>query len=366
MAETFEWDRGLFSTDTVEFDCALHQLRCHAPTLSGDPPLFGDLSARLTEQPGITRREFDRRYRLIVSAIVQGDSIALQAIASHLRVASPEALNAIRTLLPAELRHVAVQPRPGSPPSVTVRPLSGSTLAFQDEPIASLSESQISSEFNAVALIGTPEEHVRNESLLKNAGLVPLRLPALDDLWNIGPTGLCGFVVGASAWGAVAESDQRRAIRRICEYSTFLFARVCVEGLSAAVAMTFSQDAAEARGGVLDAARFGHGRDCDLTPADVTILRSTARLLDAAGTANFFPLGLSELDASLLRLIAADRRHPGNPLTIRRLGTRELAGGKSGARVFLLNDGGASPFVAKVDDAERLSAELQCPFGKPA
>lgn len=359
MAQKFEWDQGLFSTDTIEFDRALHQLRCYAGTLSGDPPLFAELSARLKEQPGITRREFDRRYRLILSAIAQRDSSALQAIASHLCVASPEALNAIRTLLPAELRHVAVQPRLGSHPSVPAPPLPRSPPPFQHEPISSTPESPVLSEFNAVALIGTPEEHVRNESLLRNAGLTPLRLPSLEDLWNIAPTGLCGFVVGTSAWGAVAESDQRRAVRRICEYSTFLFARVCVEGLSDAIGMSFSQDAAEARGGRLDGERFGHGRDCDLTPADVTVLQATARLLDGAGTTDFFPLGLSESEALLLRLIAADRRHPGNPLTIRRLGARELAGGKSGARVFLLNDGGANPFIAKVDDAERLSTELR-------
>jgi hypothetical protein len=359
MAQAFEWDRGLLSTVTVEFDRALHQLRRNADGLSDNPPLIGALAARFKEQPGITRREFDRRFRLIVSAIVQDNSAALQAIASHLRGTSPEALNAIRTLLPAELRHVAVQPRPGPLPSAAPPPIIKPIARFQEDPIPSTTESQVSSKFSAVALIGTPEEHVRNESLLKNANLAPLRLPSLEHLWNIAPTGLCGFVVGASAWGQVSESDQRRSIRRICEYSTFLFVRVCVDGLNPAIAQTFSQDAAEARCGLLDGQKFCHGQDCDLTLADIGVLQSIARLLEAAGTADFFPLGLSELDASLLRLIAADRRHPGNPLTIRRLGTRELAGGRSGARVFLLNDGSAQPFVAKVDEAEQLTSELR-------
>lgn len=359
MAQAFEWDRGLLSTDTVEFDRALHQLRRNAGSLSGNPSLISDLSARFKEQPGITRREFDRRFRLMVSAIVQDDSTALQAIASHLRGTAPEALNAIRTLLPAELRHVAVQPRPGPQPSAATAPIVKPIPKSEDEPISSTAESQVSSKFSAVALIGTPEEHVRNESLLRNANLDPLRLPSLEHLWNIAPTGLCGFAVGGSAWGQVSESDQRRSIRRICEYSTFLFVRVCVDGLSPAIAQTFSQDAVDARCGLLDGQKFCHGQDCDLTLADIGVLRSTARLLEAAGTADFFPLGLSESDASLLRLIAADRRHPGNPLTIRRLGTRELAGGRSGARVFLLNDGSAQPFVAKIDDAEQLTSELR-------
>jgi hypothetical protein len=58
----------------------------------------------------------------------------------------------------------------------------------------------------------------------------------------------------------------------------------------------------------------------------------------------------------LLRLIAAER--PQAALTIRKLGTRELARGRSAARVFLCTDGHAQPFVAKVDDAEELVKEL--------
>ncbi|HVT87721.1 MAG TPA: phosphotransferase [Tepidisphaeraceae bacterium] len=361
MAEIYEWDRGLLSTDTVVFDRALLQLRRNVRGLSDNPPLIRDLAAQIKKQPGITRREFDRRFRLIVSEIVRDDSTstALQAIASHLRDSLPEALNAIRTLLPAELRHVAVQTRSGPQSSIATPPAVMSLAKFEAEPVSTDAGSQVSSRFSAVALIGTPEEHVRNESLLKSANLAPLRLPSLEHLWNIAPTGLCGFVVGASAWGQVAESDQRRSIRRICEYSTFLFVRVCVDGLSPAIAQTFSQDAAEARCGLLDGQKFCHGQDGDLTLADIGVLQSIARLLEAAGTADFFPLGLSELDASLLRLIAADRRHPGNPLTIRRLGTRELEGGRSGARVFLLNDGSAQPFVAKVGDAEQLTSELR-------
>jgi hypothetical protein len=358
MEHAYEWDQGLLSTDTVEFDRALHKLRRNAAGLASDESLVGNLAARFKEKPGITRREFDRRFRLIVSEIVQDDSKTLQAIASYLRETSPEALNAIRTLLPAELRHVAVQPRGGPQPSA-VAPVVTQIPKFEVELVPDVPDSQVSSRFSAVALIGTPEEQVRNESLLRNAKLHPLRLPSLEHLWNIAPTGLCGFVVGASAWGQVSETDQRRSIRRICEYSTFLFVRVCVDGLSPTIAQTFSQDAVDARCGVLDGQKFCHGQDCELTLADIGVLQSTARLLEAAGTADFFPLGLSEADASLLRLIAADRRHPGNPLTIRRLGTRELAGGRSGARVFLLNDGTAQPFVAKVGDAEQLTSELR-------
>jgi len=359
MAQDFEWDQGLLATDTVEFDRALHRLRRVTADVCGNPSLIGDLAQRLREQPGITRREFDRRFRLIVSAIVDDDVAALQTIALYLRGTSPEALNAVRTLLPADLKHFAVQlpahPQQPQPIVPQIKPIA----VPPEEPGRTITQPQASSRFGAVALIGTTEEHVRNESMLKNANLDPLRLPTIDHLWNVVSTGLCGFVIGGSAWGQVPESDHRRTIRRICEYSTFLFVRVSVDGINQAIAQSFSLDAAAARCGQLDGQKFCHGLDCELTPADIGILQSIARFLKDADAADFFPLGLSEPDASLLRLIAANRRHPGNALTIRKLGTRELAGGQSGARVFMLSDGITQPFVAKVGDTELLTAEIR-------
>src|SRR5271154_4538771 len=103
MANSFEWNRGFFSTNTVEFDRALHQLRRDSSASVLDPSLICDLATRLKEQPGIPRREFDRRLRLIVATLVGDDLGALQAVAGHLRNTSPEALNGLRKLLPADL-----------------------------------------------------------------------------------------------------------------------------------------------------------------------------------------------------------------------------------------------------------------------
>jgi hypothetical protein len=356
MATDFQWDRGLLATETGEFDRALHRLRRVAADLRGNPSLIGGYALLLKEQPGITRREFDRRFRLVVSAIADDDPQALQAIALHLRDTSPEALNAVRTILPAQLKHLAVQlpagPRQVPAIAAVVKPVP------QEAPVRIVDPQQATGRFGAVALIGTADEHVRNEALLRSVNLNPLRLPTIDQLWDVVTTGLCGFVIGSSAWGHIPASDHRRSIRRLCEYSTFLFVRISVDGISPSIAQTFSRDAAEARCGPLDGQKFCHGLDCDLTPGDIDVLLSTTRFLEGADTADFFPLGLSELDASLLRLIAADRRHPENPVTIRKLGTRELAGGQSGARVFMLSDGIAQPFVAKVGEAELLKGEI--------
>jgi hypothetical protein len=358
MAQDFQWDRGLLETDTGMFDRALHRLRRVAAEVRSKPALIGDLARSLQEQPGITRREFDRRFRLVVSTIADDDPASLEAIAVYLRDTSPEALNAVRTLLPAELKHLAFQIPSRQQPQTTAPVVKPST-PHQEESGRSITQPPKSGRFGAVALIGTSDEHVRNKSMLANANIAPLQIPTIEQLWQLATTGLCGFVIGGSAWGHVPKTQQNRAIRLICEYSTFLFVRVSLDGLSSADAESFIKDAAEYRCGTLDGQKFCHGLDCDLTPADITSLQSIARFLEDADAADFFPLGLSESDAALLRLIAADRRHPDHPLRIRKLGTRELAGGQSGARVFMLSDGTTQPFVAKVGEAESLSAELQ-------
>ncbi len=356
MAQAFEWDQGLFSSDTGKFDRALFQLRRNAAIPAANPPLLSNLARDLRNKAEIPRREFDRRFRLIVSTVIEHDPGAIRAIATHLGEMCPEALNAVRTLLPAEMRHLAIRIRNMSDrPSATVDPRPEVPEA-NAATACNTSEQLSDSEYRAVVLIGTTEEHVRNEGMLRNADLDPLRLPSLEHLWDIAPTGLCGFVVGGSAWGRVPQADQRRAVRRVCEYSTFIFARVCLDGLAHDIAQMFVEDAAAARCGLLDGKKFCHGQDYDLTLADIQVLLSIAQLLERAGNADFFPLGLSESDASLVRLIAAERSQAA--LTIRKLGTRELTGGHSAARVFLCTDGRIQPFVTKVDDAEELVEEL--------
>ncbi len=359
MTDAFQWDPRFFSLDTGEFDRALVLLRRNADVPAANPSHLSSLVTDLGDRLGITRREFDRRFRLIVSTIIDHQPAALRAIASQLAESSPEALNAVRTLLPPEMRHLAIQARPqSSHPTVTTTAATRVLAANVSTTLESPNQPP-DTKYRAVVLIGTTEEHVRNEGMLRNANLDPLRLPALDQLWNVAPTGLCGFVVGASAWGRIPHDEQRRAIRRICEYSTFTFVRVSVDGLAPVFAQTFADDAEAARCGSLDGRKFCYGQDCDLTHADIQALLNMARQLEKADNADFFPLGLSEPDASLLRLMATERSQVDDPLTITRLETGELAGGRSAARVFSLSDGRAQPFVAKIDEAEQLVEELR-------
>lgn len=359
MAPSFEWHRGIFSVDTAEFDRALRWLRHEKTSEPRDAAHIKSLVVRLRDQAGIPRREFDRRIRLILDAIAEGDPGILPSIAGALQASSPEALNAIRTLLPAALRYVAVPPRANEqlpPPS----PITARTAMSQDRaPREEMDRRLNDSEFLAVALVGTFDEHVRNDGLLRQHKLDPYRIQSLDELWEMASTGLCGFVIGGSVWRQIPPSEHPRVIRLVCEYSTFLFSRTCLNGLSEESAQSFTRWAKGARCGTLDGQRFCHGQDCELSLADISELKDAAKLLDAAGKVEFFPLGLSESEAALLRLIAEERRRHHQPVMFRRLGTRELAGGRSGSRVFLLNDGSSQPFVAKVGDTEILASEVR-------
>ncbi len=355
MTDSAQWNPQLYALDAGSFDRALAQLRRGQPVAVESGVPVAQFAIQLKNTEGISRREYDRRLRLVVLAVTASGQLKIEDVASSLRDAAPDALNVVRTLLPADAKHLAVQRRSDTESLATAE---GSVAKV----IANLSvaspEVSSDSKHSAVILIGTTEEHVRNEAELRNAKLTPLRLPSLEQFWDVVSTGLCGFVVGASAWAKVPHTEQRETVKRLCEISTFLFSRICLDGLAAENAISFVDDAIAARCGPLDARRFCHGQDCDLTLADIQVLKATAHLLAESGKSNFFPLGLSESDTALLRLIAADRQQRDEPLSIRKLGTREMPGGRSNARVFLLSDGNTQPFVAKVDKLEELVTEL--------
>ncbi len=359
MTDAFPWDSRLLSLDTGEFDRALTLVRRSKPSWVESPSVIATFAEQLKQATGIPRREFDRRLRLVVSAAIESRCVEIQDVASALREVTPEALNAVRTLLPIELRHLASQSR-SAPEAAAVRETTtaysvNSPSLVEDQPSPNSSQSQ----HRAVLLVGTKEEHQRNEAMLRNAGLDHFYLSSLEQFWNFVPTGLCGFVVAASAWSQIPHEEQRQAVIRLCKFSTFIFARIGLDGLEPSNATSFTEDALSARCGHLEARTFCQGQDCNLTSADIQTLKSIASLLEKSGKSDFFPLGLNEQDTALLRLIAADRSRTDDPVVIRKLGTRELPGGRSGAKVFLLSDGHSQPFVAKVHDVPNLVEELQ-------
>ncbi|MGD9691418.1 MAG: phosphotransferase [Phycisphaerales bacterium] len=298
-------------------------------------------------------RERDRRIRLLVDRLSPAIS-DLASFLTSLRAAAPNALNAVRAALPPEFRPLAIVSLLDATVPAPQRGVTAERVAPAD------GDSPAFGAMFGVALVGTESEHTQNTALLRDSGLSSLRVETISQLEQLGPSGLCGFVVASSAWSGLDEGSQLATIRTVAKLSTFLFARMATDGLSTAVAARAISIASDARCGVLDGERFCHGRDCALSPADVQTLLATAKLLTAAEGAGFFPLGVDEQDVRLLRLIAADRRRPSDPVSVSRLGTRELAGGRSGARLYMLQPHTGGPFVVKLHhEPESLSSELR-------
>lgn len=352
MTDLGPQSEGLGSANSTAFDAAATAL-CAPPGPADPAEALTAAVSVIAGAIGLPNRERDRRIRLLVGRLSPaiGD---LAGFLTGLRRTAPSALNAVRAALPTEFRPLALAAGPGDTaapvprPAVPVGPTSppdGGVLP--------------SGAMFTVALVGTESEHSQNTALLGGSDLKVLRVATISQLQEVGPSGLCGFVVAPSAWSGLDEDGQRAAVRKIAELSTFLFARVATDGLFPSVAADAMSVAADARCGPLDGERFCHGRNCDLSPADIRTLLAAAGLLTAAEGAGFFPLGIDERDVRLLRLIAADRRRPSDPVAVSRLGTRELAGGRSGARLYMLQPLSGGPFVVKLHQSQSLSDELR-------
>lgn len=342
---------GLVSASATAFDAAANAL-C-APPGPADPAAA--LSTAVTAIAGAGRlptRERDRRIRLLVgrlSPIITD----MTGFLTGVRTIAPRALNAVRAALPPEFRPMAL----AAQVATTVPALRQENVVEPTPPWDS--SVPASGALFGVALVGTESEHSKNVALLRDSDLKPLRISTIAELQDLGSSGLCGFVIAPSVWSGLGEDGQRAALRAAAELSTFLFSRVAIDGLSPAVAGSAVSIAADTRRGPLDASRFCHGRDCDLSPADVQTLLGRAALLTAAEGAGFYPLGADEREVRLLRLIAADRHRPSDPVAVSRLGARELPGGRSGARLYLLQPHAGGPFVVKLGTIEALSDELR-------
>lgn len=351
MTDAAPQSDGLDSVSAAAFDAAATAL-CAPP---GPTNPAAALSAAVTAIAGAARlpiRERDRRIRLLVGRLSPG-IVDLAGFLVGLRTIAPSALNAVRAALPPEFRPMALVAHVATTTPAAARETAAGLGSPSDGAVPAFGA------MFGVALVGTEVEHSNNMALLRDSDLKPLRVATIAQLQELGTSGLCGFVVAPSVWSGLEEEGQRAAVRAAAELSTFLFARVALDGLSPAVAASAMSIVAETRCGLLDGERFCHGRACDLSPADVQTLLAAAALLTAAEGAGFYPLGVDERDVRLLRLIAADRRRPSDPVAVSRLGTRELTGGRSGARLYMLQPLSGGPFVVKLYTIEALSDELR-------
>lgn len=349
----------LASLDSRTFDIAAAQFLAQAGQHGSVRVLYDSIVA-ICQSTGLRPRERDRRIQILSASLhLTGDQLPI--VIGKIRESAPSALNAVRASLPPHLKVLAAPlsdvPAPKSE-AVLQKPAPRNASALNRESEPPQVDLAQSGAFFGVVLVGSESEHVNNTALLMAGGLQVLRVATFEQLRNVSLSGLCGFAVAPSAWLGLDQEQQRVEILGVSQLSTFLFARIALDGLHPTVATEAPSIAVRARAGQLDGERFCHGSNCALTPADIQSMQAIAGLLRAAEAAGFYPLGLDEEDARLLKVIAADRRRPTDPVAVRKLATRELAGGRSGARVYLVQPLSGGAFVVKVHTTEALRDEL--------
>ena len=298
-------------------------------------------------------RERDRRVHVAVQR-AQLDAPGVESLLRELGASAAPILNAVRAALPPGVRHLALERAAGV--AATLGDAGGAKreAGDGDAPAGDGDNATL-----AVVLVGTEAEHANNIALLRGGNLRPLRVGSIESLLKVANTGMCGFAIAPSAWPDGDEAAQRDALMQVLGLSTFLYVRLGTDRLMAGVAERLLDIATDARCAVPDAKRFCHAATCELNQADLQTMSESQSLLAAADGAGFVPLGVSDQQYALMRLIAADRKRPADPISVRRLGARELAGGRSGARLYLLQPTSGSPFVVKLDLPTRLASEVQ-------
>lgn len=341
--------------ESHDFDRAMTWLARLVFTSPGEHAALVISAIRTLGASVLSGREVDRRCRIVIGSVRQDEAL-LKLIVAGVQSVQPCALNAIRGALPSHLRPLA-RPRQASSTQAAAPTIATPQAAGPQAAAPPPLEAEAPS-VPTVVLVGTEVEHSANHAMVNRSGLHPIRVATLELLWTVAQTGLCGFVVGPSAWTGLDEQAQHDAVARLCSWSTFTFARISLDGLAAAVARQLPS-LVEVGLGRSSSDRFCHGSSANLTPADVELLRASAALLTTAKATRFVPLGVSPEEAMLLRLIAGHRRSLDRAVEVQHLGAAQMHGGKSKARIFMLQVERGRPFVVKLDEPSELRKELQ-------
>lgn len=296
----------------------------------------------------LSMRERDRRAKLLTTKLNPGREL-VTFIANSLRQKAPALLNAFRTALPMEYRTLAAT----------------GTLELRESVPISVPEPNLARDFGArdsaraVILVGTEPEHSNNKSLLDASNISGLPVPDIERAIELSPSGFCGIVVGPSAWLGMDAEQQTAALERICSLSSFVFVRIATKTL-VENANDVNLIASRVSGGGIDGERFCQAAEAELTLADVKAIENCANLISSRDDTALFPLGLTESESVLLRLIANSRAAHSRLLKpLKKLGLRPIWGGQSKAKLFLLRAESSRPIVVKFDDAICLRSEVE-------
>jgi Ser/Thr protein kinase RdoA (MazF antagonist) len=338
-----------------DFDRAMGWLARRTFANPGERAAVVASAIRAIASSALAIREIDRRCRMVINSVHQDEAL-LKLVVAGIQGVHASALNAVRSALPSHLRPLAMaRPAQGdlSPTTEAI-----ATLTASSSPIVALPSPEAELPLvPTVVLVGTEFEQAANRAMLNRSGFHPLGVSSLDLLWTMDRQGLCGIVVASSAWSGLDVQGQDDAITRLCSWSTFTFTRISLEGLVEDIARRVPA-LLEVGLGRSTSERFFHGANANLTPADIELIRASAALLSVAEETRFVPLDARE-DALLLRLIAGQRRSLDRAVEVRLLGAAQMHGGKSKARIFMLQFEHERPFVVKLDEPSELRKELQ-------
>lgn len=353
----------LCDIDQRAFERALDDCRRRWKSMS-DPERLVDtieLLGRLSVTKPLGPSEMSRRCRICVETVGLPD-VQLRELASSLSKFPPAVRQAVTSALPPPLRRLVYssQPQEASPaPALVSSP--APSRAGKDE-AATNAQSDEPRRASNVILLGTLADHEENVLTLKKHDFSPLRATTIDRLKVWLDHDVCGIVVARSWWSSVPQAEREGILFRIVSHSTFAWLKIDSQDLPV-TSQRLDELLLETRHAVPTMGECVCHDGWRLSGHDITALKNARKLLTGAESVRLCPADIQETQALVLAGAAIKQvaqRNAAGPFRVNRVDTSLIPGGRSQAKIIrLAPDDDGTPFVAKVDDVERLREEMQ-------
>lgn len=214
----------------------------------------------------------------------------------------------------------------------------------------------------AVILLGSEEDHETNRTFLQSHDLTPLRAASNDHLAPLLERDVCAIVVAASWWAAHPASEHELLFRTLIAYSSFIWFKIDVTGLSFPVRVA-KDIIRDVRLGNPDTFDFVLGDTARISAIELDSVRDVQSLLSMINSVRVVN---SEIDdAQTMLLVAAttkcvrERSLRGHHV-LKRVRARFIAGGRTGAHLTLVEpDDGGVPIIVKIGPATDIADEAR-------
>lgn len=370
MPETLE--NCLSSPEKLTFEGALSRLslECVGKSTGHLLGLLCLLISQIDNNDSLNPRERERRIYLLLKRITLPSSTDYQQLALRSQKLSPIAKNALKNLLPPEylplIYSTTVSPiaTVESTENHTVSPTPYVETVQPDSShiptVETFKEEQRSAEWAVVLLLGTHVEHEMNHNLLKEK-YAPLRVTDLSEFNKLLNQKICGIVIGSSWWTLIDPNEHELVLRKIISYSNFVYLKINVNGLPNELTVVI-RNIVESTWYAVPSAFDVAFSDTNLSAFDLSCLGNIQNRLNSVRSIRIHPAAIDD-DLGVLLLAATMKRlhkfYPDASIILRKVDCSFLKGGRSEALILLLQPTGyTAPFVAKVDEIDRLRGEM--------